>query len=100
MQVITERQAGKRPQNTQEIPVISAQPADQQTDFQRILALLEENNKLIAQQNLRIEALEKQRPQRAANSPPRRHHLPESPPRQETARQRRPALERIQPPSK
>ncbi|KAK2437304.1 hypothetical protein QL285_022212 [Trifolium repens] len=99
MQIVTDRKAGKRPQKTQEIPVISAQPADQQTDFQRILALLEKNNELIAQQNLRIEALENQRPQRAANSPPRRHHLPESPPRQETAKQRRPVLERIQPPS-
>ncbi|KAK2407999.1 L-type lectin-domain containing receptor kinase IX.1 [Trifolium repens] len=99
MQIITERQAGKRPQITQEIPVVSARPADQQTDLQRILALLEDNNRLIAQQNLRIEALEKQRPPRAAHSPPRRQHLPESPPRQEIAKQRRPALERIQPPS-
>ncbi|KAK2435525.1 hypothetical protein QL285_020578 [Trifolium repens] len=46
-----------------------------------------------------IEALENQRFQRAANSPPRRHHLSRSPPPQETAKQRRPALERIQPPS-
>ncbi|KAK2403502.1 hypothetical protein QL285_052932 [Trifolium repens] len=99
MQILTARQSGKRPLNTQEIPFVSAQPADQQTDFQRILALLEKNNELIAQQNLRIEALEKQRPQRAPNSPPRRHQLSKSPPRQETSRQRRPALERIQPPS-
>ncbi|KAK2376303.1 hypothetical protein QL285_077105 [Trifolium repens] len=100
VQVATARQSGKRPSNTQEIPVVSAQPADQQTDFQRILALLERNNDLIAQQNRRIEALERnQRPQRAGNSPPRRQHLPESPPRQEIAKQRRPALERIQPPS-
>ncbi|WJX84371.1 hypothetical protein P8452_66954 [Trifolium repens] len=41
MQILTVRQSGKRPLNTQEIPVVSAQPADQQTDFQRILALLE-----------------------------------------------------------
>ncbi|KAK2416133.1 hypothetical protein QL285_038556 [Trifolium repens] len=99
LQILTARKSGKRPQNTQEIPVVSAQPADQKTYFQRILALLEKNNQLIAQQNLRIEALKNQRPQRAANSPPRRHQLPDSPPRQETARQRRPALERIQPPS-
>ncbi|KAK2397452.1 hypothetical protein QL285_059022 [Trifolium repens] len=100
VQVVTARQSGKRPSNTQEIPVVSAQPADQQTDFQRILALLERNNDLIAQQNRRIEALERnQRPQRAGNSPPRRHPSPRSPPRQETARQRRPALERIQPPA-
>ncbi|KAK2397422.1 hypothetical protein QL285_058998 [Trifolium repens] len=98
MQILTARQSGKRPLNTQEIPVVSAQPTDQQADFQRILALLEKNNELIAQQNLRIEALEKQRPQRAPNSPPRRHQSSKSPPRQETARQRRPALERIQPP--
>jgi hypothetical protein len=54
---------------------------------------------LTAQQNLRIEALEKQRPQRAANSPLRRHHSSRSPPRQELAHQWRPARERIQPPS-
>jgi hypothetical protein len=100
MQVLTVRQSGKRPQNTQEIPVASAQPADQPTraDFQRILTALERNTELMAQQNRRIEALEKnQRAQRAANSPPRRHHSSRSPPRQETAHQRRHALERIQP---
>jgi hypothetical protein len=52
----------------------------------------------MAHQNRRIEVLEKnQCPQRAANSPTRRHHSSRSPPRQETAHQRRPALERIQP---
>jgi hypothetical protein len=102
MQVLTVRQSGKRPQNTQEIPVASAQPADQPTraDFQRILTALERNTELMAQQNRRIEALEKnQRAQRAANSPPRRHCPSRSPPRQETAHQRCLALGRIQPPS-
>ncbi|KAK2399440.1 hypothetical protein QL285_049252 [Trifolium repens] len=96
-------QFGKRPQNTQEIPVASAQPIDQptRTNFLRILAALEKNTEVMAQQNHRIEALEKnQRPQRAANSPTRRHHHSRSPPRQEPAYQRRPALERIQPQGK
>ncbi|KAK2366720.1 hypothetical protein QL285_080069 [Trifolium repens] len=100
MQILTVHQSGKRPQNTQEIPVGSAQPADQPTraDFQRILTALERNTELMAQQNRRIEALEKnQRAQRAANSPPQRHHSSRSPPRQETAHKRRHALERIQP---
>jgi hypothetical protein len=93
MQILTARQSGKRPQNAQEILVVSAQPADQPTNFQRILALLEKNTELIAEQNRRIEVLENQRPQRAANSPPRRHHLSRSPPRKEPTKQRRPALE-------
>jgi hypothetical protein len=64
MQVLTVRQSGKRPQNTQEIPVASAQPADQPTraDFQRILTALERNTELMAQQNRKIEALEENQP--------------------------------------
>jgi hypothetical protein len=61
MQILTVRQSGKPPQNTQEIPVASAQPADQPTraDFLRILAALEKNTEVMAQQNRMIEALEK-----------------------------------------
>jgi hypothetical protein len=84
MQILMVRQSGKRPQNSQEIPVANAQPADlvTRTDFQRIIDLLEKNSDLIGQQNRRLEALENnQRPQRAANSPPRRHYATRSPPR-------------------
>jgi hypothetical protein len=93
----------KRPQKMHEIPVANVQPVDQPTraDFMRILAALEKNTEVMAQQNCMIDALERnQRPQRATNSPTRRHRHSGSPPRQEPARQRRPALERIQPQGK
>ncbi|MCH82066.1 hypothetical protein A2U01_0002862 [Trifolium medium] len=71
VQVLTERQLGKRPQETQEI-----------------------------QQGPRLDAVERnQRPQRN-NSPPRRHHRSGMPPRQENVSQRRPPLERPPQPSK
>jgi hypothetical protein len=61
MQILTVRQSGKRPQNMQEIPVANVQPVDQPTraDFLRILAALEKNTEVMAQQNRMIEALEK-----------------------------------------
>jgi hypothetical protein len=61
MQILTVRQSGKRPQNMQEIPVANVQLVDQPTraDFLRILAALEKNTEVMAQQNRMIEALEK-----------------------------------------
>jgi hypothetical protein len=53
MQILTVRQSGKRPQKTQEIPVANAQPVDHPT------RALEKNTEVMAQQNRRIEALER-----------------------------------------
>ncbi|MCI44954.1 hypothetical protein A2U01_0066193, partial [Trifolium medium] len=107
--VLTERPSGKRPQGTQEISVDTAQPTTSVTnaDLAVVIAALKQTTEALQsqsrrldEQNLRLDALERnQRPQRN-NSPLRRYHRSRSPSRQETVKQRRPALERIEQPSK
>ncbi|MCI42905.1 hypothetical protein A2U01_0064142, partial [Trifolium medium] len=98
--VLTERKSGKRPQGTQEISVNTAQPTTSVTNTDLVAVIvalkqtteaLQSQSRRIDEQNLRLDALERnQRPQRN-NSPQRRHHRSRSPPRQETVKQRRPA---------
>ncbi|MCI56653.1 hypothetical protein A2U01_0077904, partial [Trifolium medium] len=61
---------------------------------------LQSQSRRLDEQNLRLDALERNQRSQRNNSPPRRHHRSGSPPRQETVKQRRPALERIEQPSK
>ncbi|MCI27786.1 hypothetical protein A2U01_0048986, partial [Trifolium medium] len=84
-QILTERQSGKHPQNTQEIPVDWTRPivSPSNPDLATILAALNKTNELLHQLNLRIEALERNQRPRPPNCPPRRHHRSRSPPRQE-----------------
>ncbi|MCI49125.1 hypothetical protein A2U01_0070368, partial [Trifolium medium] len=60
--------------------------------FKQIIEALQSQSRRLDEQNLILDALEKnQRPQRN-NYPSRRYHRSRSPPRQETVKQRRPAL--------
>ncbi|MCI84100.1 hypothetical protein A2U01_0105376, partial [Trifolium medium] len=56
---------------------------------------LQGQNRRMDEQNMRLDRLERNQRLSRNNSLPRRTPTSQSPPRQETVRQRRPALERI-----
>ncbi|MCI72534.1 hypothetical protein A2U01_0093797, partial [Trifolium medium] len=60
VQVLTARQAEKRPHSTREIPVVRAQPPAIITreDIANLITALRSSNKTLQQQGLRITALE------------------------------------------
>ncbi|MCI30361.1 hypothetical protein A2U01_0051570, partial [Trifolium medium] len=104
VQVIAERQLGKRPQSTQEKLVDRAQPIapPSDSDIAAVLAALKQTNVMLQRQNLRIEALERNQrhPRTNSRSPTRRHHRSATPPPRNTNNQRRPPLERLQQPTR
>ncbi|MCI38030.1 hypothetical protein A2U01_0059258, partial [Trifolium medium] len=57
VQILTDHQSGKRPKNTQEIPVDRTRPIvpPSNPDLATVLAALNKTNELLHQQNLRIE---------------------------------------------
>ncbi|CAJ2673127.1 unnamed protein product [Trifolium pratense] len=107
--VLTERQAGKRPQSEQgksaetdlsAASVTNAELAALIAALKQTTEALQGQNRRMDEQNLRLDRLERNQRFSRNNSPPRRAHTSQSPPRQETVRQRRPALERIEQPGK
>ncbi|MCI00293.1 hypothetical protein A2U01_0021310, partial [Trifolium medium] len=81
------------------LPVTNADIAALLAALKQTTESLQKQNQRLDAQNLRLDALERNQRPRRNNSPPRRQHLSKSPPRQEPVRQRRPALERIEPSS-
>ncbi|MCI87715.1 hypothetical protein A2U01_0109000, partial [Trifolium medium] len=61
LQELTERQSGKRPQETQEIPVDNAQPIVPATSayIAAVLAALKQTNEMLQHQSLRLDAVER-----------------------------------------
>ncbi|CAJ2631771.1 unnamed protein product [Trifolium pratense] len=107
--VLTEKQAGKRPQSEQgksaetdlsTASVTNAELAALIAALKQTTEALQGQNRRMDEQNLRLDRLERNQRLSRNNSPPRRTHTSQSPPRQEIVRQRRPALERIEQPGK
>ncbi|CAJ2673122.1 unnamed protein product [Trifolium pratense] len=107
--VLTEKQAGKRPQSEQgksaetdlsTASVTNAELAALIAALKQTTEVLQGQNRRMDEQNLRLDRLERNQRFSRNNSPPRRTPTSQSPPRQETVRQRRPALERIEQPGK
>ncbi|CAJ2656849.1 unnamed protein product [Trifolium pratense] len=107
--VLTEKQAGKRPQSEQgksaetdlsAASVTNAELATLIAALKQTTEALQGQNRRMDEQNLRLDRLERNQRLSRNNSPPRRTPTSQSPPRQETGRQRRPALERIEQPGK
>ncbi|CAJ2645848.1 unnamed protein product [Trifolium pratense] len=107
--VLTEKQAGKRPQSEQgksaktdlsTASVTNAELAALIAALKQTTEALQGQNRRMDEQNLRLDRLERNQRLSRNNSPPRRTPTSQSPPRQETVRQRRPALERIEQPGK
>ncbi|CAJ2674993.1 unnamed protein product [Trifolium pratense] len=107
--VLTEKQAGKRPQSEQgksaetdlsAASVTNAELATLIAALKQTTEALQGQNRRMDEQNLRLDRLERNQRLSRNNSPPRRTPTSQSPPRQETVRQRRPALERIEQPGK
>ncbi|CAJ2646545.1 unnamed protein product [Trifolium pratense] len=107
--VLTEKQAGKRPQSEQgksaetdlsAASVTNAELATLIAALKQTTEALQGQNRRMDEQNLRLDRLERNQRFSRNNSPPRRTPTSQSPPRQETVRQRRPALERIEQPGK
>ncbi|CAJ2629809.1 unnamed protein product [Trifolium pratense] len=107
--VLTEKQAGKRPQSEQgksaetdlsAASVTNAELASLIAALKQTTEALQGQNRRMDEQNARLDRLERKQRFSRNNSPPRRTPASQSPPRQEVVRQRRPALERIEQPSK
>ncbi|CAJ2644644.1 unnamed protein product [Trifolium pratense] len=107
--VLTEKQAGKRPQSEQgksaetdlsTASVTNAELAALIAALKQTTEALQGQNRRMDEQNMRLDRLERNQRLSRNNSPPRRTPTSQSPPRQETVRQRRPALERIEQPDK
>ncbi|CAJ2667015.1 unnamed protein product [Trifolium pratense] len=107
--VLTEKQAGKRPQSEQgksaetdlsAASVTNAELAALIAALKQTTEALQGQNRRMDEQNLRLDRLERNQRFSRNNSPPRRTPTSQSPPRQETVKQRRPALERIEQPGK
>ncbi|CAJ2647353.1 unnamed protein product [Trifolium pratense] len=107
--VLTEKQAGKRPQSEQgksaetdlsAASVTNAELASLIAALKQTTEALQGQNRRLDEQNARLDRLERKQRFSRNNSPPRRTPASQSPPRQEVVRQRRPALERIEQPSK
>ncbi|CAJ2669084.1 unnamed protein product [Trifolium pratense] len=107
--VLTEKQAGKRSQSEQgksaetdlsAASVTNAELAALIAALKQTTEALQGQNRRMDEQNLRLDRLERNQRFSRNNSPPRRIPTSPSPPRQETVRQRRPALERIEQPGK
>ncbi|CAJ2665932.1 unnamed protein product [Trifolium pratense] len=107
--VLTEKQAGKRPQSEQgksaetdlsAASVTNAELAALIAALKQTTEVLQGQNRRMDEQNLRLDRLERNQRFSRNNSPPRRTPTSQSPPRQETVKQRRPALERIEQPGK
>ncbi|CAJ2662240.1 unnamed protein product [Trifolium pratense] len=107
--VLTEKQAGKRPQSEQgksaetdlsTASVTNAELAALIAALKQTTEALQGQNRRMDEQNMRLDRLERNQRLSRNNSPPRRTPTSQSPPRQETVRQRRPALERIEQPGK
>ncbi|MCI51106.1 hypothetical protein A2U01_0072350, partial [Trifolium medium] len=94
------RQREKRPQSTQETPVDRAQPLALITreDIANLIIALRSTNETLQQQGLRITALEESL--RSRKSRLRSRSRSKTPPRRLEVHNRRPALERLQQPSK
>ncbi|CAJ2653396.1 unnamed protein product [Trifolium pratense] len=107
--VLTEKQAGKRPQSEQgrsaetdlsTASVTNAELAALIAALKQTTEALQGQNRRMDEQNMRLDRLERNQRFSRNNSPPRRAPTSPSPPRQETVRQRRPALERIEQPGR
>ncbi|CAJ2659678.1 unnamed protein product [Trifolium pratense] len=107
--VLTEKQAGKRPQSEQgrsaetdlsTASVTNAELAALIAALKQTTEALQGQNRRMDEQNMRLDRLERNQRLSRNNSPPRRTPTSQSPPRQETVRQRRPALERIEQPGR
>ncbi|CAJ2652108.1 unnamed protein product [Trifolium pratense] len=107
--VLTEKQAGKRPQSEQgksaetdlsAASVTNAELAALIAALKQTTEVLQGQNRRMDEQNLRLDRLERNQRFSRNNSPPRRTPTSQSPPRQETVKQRRLALERIEQPGK
>ncbi|CAJ2643857.1 unnamed protein product [Trifolium pratense] len=107
--VLTEKQAGKRPQSEQgksaetdlsAASVTNVELASLIAALKQTTEALQGQNRRMDEQNARLDRLERKQRFSRNNSPPRRTPASQSPPRQEVVRQRRPALERIEQPSK
>ncbi|CAJ2632149.1 unnamed protein product [Trifolium pratense] len=107
--VLTEKQAGKRSQSEQgksaetdlsAASVTNAELAALIAALKQTTEALQGQNRRMDEQNMRLDRLERNQRLSRNNSPPRRTPTSLSPPRQETVRQRRPALERIEQPGK
>ncbi|CAJ2651997.1 unnamed protein product [Trifolium pratense] len=107
--VLTEKQAGKRLQSEQgksaetdlsAASVTNAELAALIAALKQTTEALQGQNRRMDEQNLRLDRLERNQRFSRNNSPPRRTPTSPSPPRQETVRQRRPALERIEQPGR
>ncbi|CAJ2645078.1 unnamed protein product [Trifolium pratense] len=107
--VLTEKQTGKRPQSEQgksaetdlsAASVTNAELAALIAALKQTTEALQGQNRRMDEQNMRLDRLERNQRFSRNNSPPRRAPTSPSPPRQETVRQRRPALERIEQPGK
>ncbi|CAJ2663183.1 unnamed protein product [Trifolium pratense] len=105
VEILTDRQMGKRPQLKQEAPANNAeQPAVlANSEVAALIAALKQTteamqaqNRRLDEQSERIAALEKSRRRRKTNSPPRRHQATPSPPRPAAVKHRRPDLERVE----
>ncbi|CAJ2627752.1 unnamed protein product [Trifolium pratense] len=105
VEILTDRQMGKRPQLKQEAPANNAeQPAAlANSEVAALIAALKQTteamqaqNRRLDEQSERIAALEKSRRRRKTNSPPRRHQATPSPPRPAAVKHRRPDLERVE----
>ncbi|CAJ2674684.1 unnamed protein product [Trifolium pratense] len=107
--VLTEKQAGKRPQSEQgksaetdlsAASVTNAELASLIAALKQTTEALQGQNRRLDEQNTRLDRLERNQRFSRNNSPPRRTPVSQSPPRQEVVKQRRPALERIEQPNK
>ncbi|MCI15146.1 hypothetical protein A2U01_0036282, partial [Trifolium medium] len=100
VQVLTARQAEKRLQSTQEIPVDRAQPPALITreNIANLITALRSTNETLQQQGLRITALEESL--RSKKSRSRSRSRSKTPPRRPDVHNMHPALERLQQPSK
>ncbi|CAJ2675664.1 unnamed protein product [Trifolium pratense] len=107
--VLTEKQTGKRPQSEQgksadtdlsAASVTNAELAALIAALKQTTEALQGQNRRMDEQNMRLDRLERNQRFSRNNSPPRRTPTSPSPPRQETVRQRRPALERIEQPGR
>ncbi|CAJ2665346.1 unnamed protein product [Trifolium pratense] len=105
VEALTDRRLGKRLQFKQEAPANNAeQPAVlANSEIAALIAALKQTteamqaqNRRLDEQSERIAALEKSRPPRKTNSPPRRRQADPSPPRPAAVKHRRPDLERVE----
>ncbi|CAJ2656001.1 unnamed protein product [Trifolium pratense] len=105
VEALTDRRLGKRLQFKQEAPANNAEQPTvlANSEIAALIAALKQTteamqaqNRRLDEQSERIAALEKSRPPRKTNSPPRRRQADPSPPRPAAVKHRRPDLERVE----